>query len=502
MGTNALPSTNRSAEKYVTAMENLIERYSAMGKPVKYKEAAMDDMHASDASACLKYFGEVGFLNVEKQGVYVPKEELLEYFDSGFDPSSGAYDALCECLDSASEVFEEAVFFLSKDDYENEELADRIITAEDELSKGDDQSVVRFLEIFRYMGLIEGEAVSSAQSEEEQGSESVNSVQNGGDSINLENDIDEIEVDLGDLPTRGSPESLLEITKKMKQGGSWTIEALGEDDDLEFGAKKIRGSINLGAKFGFVKESEDEGYQLSEDGFQLAYIEPDDDDGAEAFQKALEDSKDYLVILKSINDSSGKNVGTITNKDVVQILRTEYGLIDASSDTLKRKTTVLFKTLEACGFGEYKQASGSYPTRFNLNKETTLSDVLQTVSPANEEEEEQLQKPNTTEIQSEHDGSVANGGTQSAEPTTANSSEAKPEVGPSKPNGGQMIEGDSEEDSAELDLQPEDTKSHDGLSTSATKTTNVDLNVEIDISELDTAELEAKLELLEDTGLI
>lgn len=145
-----LPNSGISARLHYRSLHDLVDRYESDDEPVHYERAAIN-MNAPDCSSCLKFFGDIGLLNVEEQGVYIPPTYLVNFFNKIGATKEEAKRELFDQLDEY-EVFSEILFQAERDDYGVEELAESVAgqvgTDEDEIGQ-----VETFIEILDHLEL-------------------------------------------------------------------------------------------------------------------------------------------------------------------------------------------------------------------------------------------------------------------------------------------------------------------------------------------------------------
>lgn len=486
----ALPLSRFTAETHLTALNNLIERYDAMDEPVYYKEAALGDMDETTCSSCLRFFSDIGLLNKEDRGVYTPRETLVEYSETDFSPESEAFSKIREELEDENEVFQEAVFFLGRESIDNDELAVRIVEQEEDLDEDETDQVQRFLEISERLNLLR--VPESASQETEKTSEESISEESVGDSESKSQmetaavSVPDADIELSDLPSRGDPDSLIDLCGVLKDGGTWSKDELSDDGRIDYNNNKLNGNLNLGRRLGFIEENDEGEYLLSDKGYELVFEGDTTEASRRLFRDGVRSFPEYLSILDKLeSERAGTgSSGDVENTEIIQLLRTKFSLREPTEDPLKRATTVFFKTLEAAGFGEYKAAGGGYPTRFGVGENYNLTEILDELTPDVEAEAEQAQQ--TAESQEAQDAS-----------RSQKSEVARDETGTSSSGG-------PGKDDSDTDSTTESSSTSDSVSASSSNESReivAEVNVELDVAEMDTAELEAKLDLLAEYGV-
>jgi hypothetical protein len=178
-----LPASGVSARLHYRSLHDLVDRYESDDEPVHYERAAIN-VNASDCSRCLKFFGDIGLLNVEKQGVYIPPTYLINFFNKVGTTKEEAKQELFDQLDEY-EVFSELIFQGERDDYGVEELAKSVAgqvgADEDEVNQ-----IETFIEILNHLDLISiddesgtVEVLSPDLEQEEQEAEETQSITSG-----------------------------------------------------------------------------------------------------------------------------------------------------------------------------------------------------------------------------------------------------------------------------------------------------------------------------------
>lgn len=117
--------TRYAPENYRPALDNLAQRYQKSGdQPVHYSEAAFDGISEDQAQSSLRFFGEIGLLEIPTQGKYVPSDELVAWLRQ-MGPSKEEKAAVRETL-MDYEVFDETIFLLDKGGVELDDLVSQV----------------------------------------------------------------------------------------------------------------------------------------------------------------------------------------------------------------------------------------------------------------------------------------------------------------------------------------------------------------------------------------
>lgn len=457
-----LPDDRFSAETYITALENVIERYTALGDPVVYKDAALDGMAATTASSCLAFLKKLGLLETEKQGVYIPPDFIIHFVESGYDTSTQSALDVYSSLDE-NELYKEARFALGRGEYELNELAEQIADRK-EIEEVDE--VEKFLEILDMINLLRFDPDEVPEDNTELGHEQESQRTEENISAKSILDLDSVQIDYEELPRRANPEQLLDILKVLNQGGTWQNEGIADESGIN--GKYVSGNLKYGQLLGFIDRTE-EGVILTDEGIELAFKDEFDEEAGKMFREQLATIPEYMAILQALADEGLSEADLIENEDVLRILKRDFGLRTESSDKLKRAISVLFKTLDVAGYGELKEASGSYPTRFRFGEDRNLADILSSLV---EMDHIELK---VEETEAELDDVVEEAGTSEEESASDSIQEGT---------------------TSAMDVEKEHASSSGKLD--RTSTGIVELNIQVDIEKMDSAELEAKLKLIKE----
>lgn len=170
MGEKVLP-THGSAESYVKALKQMVERYKQSDEPVSYKKAA-GDMSPSGASRGLKFFSKIGLVESPKAGQYFPKDFTYKLIKKRGQAKEKAQEEAINHLREKSEIFDDLHFQinLSEDEKDLQELTKSVVNSA-ALDKDEESNVERFIEILAGIDLLElredGKVALSANISEE-----------------------------------------------------------------------------------------------------------------------------------------------------------------------------------------------------------------------------------------------------------------------------------------------------------------------------------------------
>jgi hypothetical protein len=481
-----LASARASADKHILALKNLLQRYQATNSPVNYKEAAFDGISATACSSVLGYLSGIGLIEKVQSGEYTPTDSVIQYFNDDFNPSSAAATEIQEILNDY-EIYNEANFVLTHGDHEGRELASKVVEIEEELSEEDLGDVTRSIEFINELNMLDSSDSETLAKETTKSKSQSKSDQEITDATNDRELATEFVAK--DLPRYGDPEKLINIIKVMETGGSWTSDEIEEADALKLDKRNINGTLDYGEKLEFIDEAED-GYNPTSDGFELYYNRDQEAEVASLFKNAVKRYPPYQNILIDLVKKSGsfEERGIIENKDFINVLRTRYGFTEISSASLKRSIHTIFKTLEYMQYGEQKKASGSLPSRFTFSENVDLTDIVSDILP------DAKGSPSTDEKRS---------GNEQEEDKLAIAEERKcesPNISETTEQEGMKVDGGSR-GNKKINNKEQEISVNDGTierKSNHSKQTNIDISVTLDLSELDSAELEAKLDILDE----
>jgi predicted ATP-dependent endonuclease of OLD family len=395
-----LPLDRFSADTYLTALENLVERYVQVEEPVHYKKAAIS-LNKSTCSSCLKFFSEIGVIEAEKAGVYVPSKPVIDYFRKIGDSKKRAQKDIKSILDDY-EVFSEALFLTETGEFDLEGLSVKVAGQLD-IDKNNLGSVSTAIEIFELFGYLEisenGEISSGSFSEtdvnkkEEEESEEKESEADEPEAVeqSLSGSLETETIDNIELPpTRGDPEGLLQLVDILAEGGVHSTESIVEDFDAS--KRKVQGITQYGTALGFVEKRE-EGYLLTDSGFELSFASSGAEQ-QELFEEAVSQYSSYRNIIKSSCSELEPDANSLDSGIIKKELRTTFGFRDVNDDTLRDAITTLLKSLEAAGFGEYKIGRNSNPTRLEATPDD-IGELRSLVSKSQFQDQSKNERPGT-----------------------------------------------------------------------------------------------------------
>lgn len=394
-----LPLDRFSSDTYLTALENLVERYVQVEEPVHYKKAAIN-LNKSTCSSCLKFFSEIELIEAEKAGVYVPSRPVIDYFRKMGESKKRAQMEIKEMLNNY-ELFSEALFLAGKDDFDLERLSTKVAGQLD-IDKDNLESVSTAIEIFSslgYLNISEDGSISHGDIEKhdvnkDEGQAEAEPDDSGSVQQPLSESVDNEPVsDIEFPPTRGNPEDLLQLVQILSSGGTHSTKSLANDFDAS--KRKIQGITQYGKALGFIEEKE-EGYQLTDSGFELPYIS----EGAEKeqiFQKAISQYPSYRQILRSSCSELEADANILNSKVIEKELRTTFNFRDVTDETLRKAITTLLQSIEAAGYGDYIIGRGSKSTRIETTSENldSLCDLVSNGEISDQSEESESNIPDS-----------------------------------------------------------------------------------------------------------
>lgn len=401
----SLPLTRFSAQTHLEALEGLVQRYEHEGSPIHYKKAAIN-INDTTSSSCLRYFGDIGLIRVEKQGVYVPSNSVIDFFTKVGQTQEKAVQEIHKQL-KEDPVFREVTFHLEEDEANLDELSEKVAGIL-EINRDDLKKVCRAIEIFaEFEALViddddvvslpdKGDISDSTGLKDGPESESVDNSLDDAVEISSHSDIDPDELELP--PPRGDPESLHQLCVTLKQRGNWTVSGLADEDDSS--ERTVRRILRYGEDLGFIDRAEGE-ITLTESGYDLGFEPNLNDNTNQYFLDAVLGYDFYRMFLSQcLNriDLESENPA-LTTSDCEHELRTYFGFTDESQETLRRSINTFLRTIESTGFGEYIVGSGGSETRLELEK-VEVENLIQVIQPeARETSSDESQQ--TEEIQSE-----------------------------------------------------------------------------------------------------
>lgn len=410
-----LPLDRFSSDTYLTALEDLVNRYTQEEEPIHYKKAAIN-VGESTCSSCLKYFSDIGLIEAEKAGVYTPSKPVVDYFRKVGDSKERAKAEIREILDDYK-LFSEVLFLIDSGEFGLEELSDKV-SSQLSIDKENTSSVVKAIEIFSQFGFIEiGDSgddsvvLSSISSDpanidsresttsetDEIDSTEVPSAHQSTDSVFDADDTTDIEFP----PTRGDPEGLLELVDVLSEGGTHSTDSLVES--LDVSRRSIQGTTQYGRALGFVEERED-GYVLTDEGFELSFAS-EESDQEELFRNSIRQYPAYKYILQSSLSELDDEADSIDSPTILKELRTTFGFRDKKDETIRNAITTLLQTVDAAGLGEYIIGRGGADTRIEVSAEElrSLEDLITDPSTQNSDDSESDLEPSKNESSGEDD---------------------------------------------------------------------------------------------------
>ncbi|MFC6993910.1 hypothetical protein ACFQH3_20650 [Haladaptatus sp. GCM10025707] len=262
----------------------------------------------------------------------------------------------------------------------------------------------------------------------------------------------------------------------MKNAGAVSPQEIEDDDDIELSNDYVRHSLDYAESLGFIQpdsSADEERYELTESGWELGY-HTNLEEAMPLFRSALINSDEFCHVIQTLaEDASVQEHGYIGRNTALRIYRARFGLTDVGEDRLKRGVTTLFKTLEAAGYGQYKQGSGSNPTRVKLNSIEELVEDFETTEPEGDATE---------------DSPVDVEGGSAEAPQADTSTQGD-------------LDAISDDDSVQHQPQPEpeiplESRANGGDRGATAREAVVTIDVNLDLAEIDADDLEQKLEAI------
>lgn len=380
-----IPLDRFTADTYHTALENLVERYVETEEPVHYKKAAIN-MNKSTCSSCLKFFGEIDLIFVEKAGVYVPSQPVINYFRKIGESRNRAKVRMKEILEDY-EVFSEVLFLIKNGDFDLEGISTKVAGQLD-LDKEKIESVSTAVKIFAQLGYLEiseDNTVSRVDISQE-GNKQESKDREQSDKQTSEESLEEkIDYNIERPPSKGDPDGLLQAVDTLSEGGVYSTQDITEDTDLS--KRKVQATTSYGGALGFI-EAKEEGYQLTDDGFEL-FFASNKSERKEVFKKAIVRNYSYRHILRASCNELESDADTIDSGTIKEELRTTFGFREISDTTVNGIINALLKSLEAAGFGEYIIGRGGKNTRIEADSEDleSLCEIVNNDSSTDEDSE-------------------------------------------------------------------------------------------------------------------
>lgn len=367
-----LPLDRFSSETYLTALEDLVNRYVQDEEPVHYKKAAIN-LNESTCSSCLKYFSDIGLIEAEKAGVYTPSKPVIDYFRKVGDSKEDAKAEIRGILEEY-DIFSEVVFLAETGEFDLDALSNKVAGQLD-IDKDDVSSISKTIKIFSRFEFIkiadtEDDSVvlpsKSPSNREVETRRSTDSEQE--EPLNISFDKQDA-TDIEFPPARGDPESLLELVEVLSEGGTHSNENLV--DSLDVSKRKVRGMTQYARALGFVEER-DEGYVLTDEGYELTFAS-DGVEQRELFRESIKRYPSYRYILQSSLDELDGESGSLDSPTIRKELRTTFGFRENKDATLRDAITTLLKTLDGAGLGDYTVGRGGASTRLKLSPDELQS---------------------------------------------------------------------------------------------------------------------------------
>nr|WP_275882701.1 AAA family ATPase [Halorhabdus sp. BNX81] len=397
-----LPLDRFSGEAYFTALEDLATRYTKEEEPVHYKKAAINQSDAT-TSSCLKFFSDIGLIEAEKAGVYVPSSHVIDFFRKIGESKAAAQEEIQNSL-ADYDVFSELLFLVRSGEFTKEELSKKIAGQLD-IDKENISSISTAIDIFKFFGFIEisdeglvrDSSINTRKSDAIKAEEGVES--NDSESVQQALPADSSPEDMPDIdfpPTRGSPEDLLNIAEILSTGGTHTTEELVEES--EFSKRKVQGLTQYGVALGFIEE--EDGYQLTDRGYELSFCS-DDVERQDWFQEAINQYPSYRHLLQASLKDLENGSDSLESPKIEKELRTTFGFTGNAKDTVRQAINTLLKTVEAAGYGEYIIGRGSNSTRIEAEPKElqSLRSLVANDQPSKENRQSDSQQNGDTDAE-------------------------------------------------------------------------------------------------------
>lgn len=493
-----LPPTSRSVTEFEIALKGVVVRYKRNNEPVKYDQVR--GISSTNASSCLKFFGNLDILEIEKAGTYTPTSAAEELFSDDQETRKSGLRGIRQIMDS-SDLFDEIVFIAQNYDFTVEKIVNELVDDIRSDDENEDEDIADgielFIKIFEQIGLFEiGEdarvqvvAIDETVNTESDDSTAKERASNGSgtkqvgldsvdhsrsNSANPSLSAADHDVEVTAPPARTDPEKLHRICSSIKDAGEVTIAELESDEELDLSEQYIQQSLEYGELLGFINERSDDGvYELTESGYDLGY-RPDISEASELFCVGLLKSPEFRsVISELVDDNSVQNNGYVPMETALRIYRAKFGLTDAGEDRLERGVRTLFKSLEVAGYGEYKRGGSERPTRIELNSIETLRRDIQPDRSTPDSDAEMEPSADMSKAERKTIGDQESTPAQNEDSTT--------------------VSDDSESKSG--DVMRTDLDSQHLTETPREAVVNV--NIKLNLSEIDTEELEQKLSAID-----
>jgi len=373
----------------MTALEDLVNRYVQDEEPVHYKKAAIN-LNESTCSSCLKYFSDIGLIEAEKAGVYTPSKPVIDYFRKVGDSKEDAKAEIRRILEEY-DIFSEVVFLAETGEFDLVALSNKVAGQLD-IDKDDVSSISKSIKIFSRFEFIkiadtEDESVvlpsKSSNNREVETGRSTDTEQDESLKVSFDKqDATDIEFP----PTRGDPESLLELVEALSKGGAYSNENLA--DSLDVSKRKVQGTTQYARDLGFVEER-DEGYVLTDEGYELTFAS-DEAEQRELFRESIKRYPSYRYILQSSLDELNNESESLDSPTILKELRTTFEFRENNDATLRDAITTLLKTIDSADLGDYIVGRGSASTRLELSSDElqSLRNLVFDGQPHNLEEEQ------------------------------------------------------------------------------------------------------------------
>ncbi len=191
-------------------------------------------------------------------------------------------------------------------------------------------------------------------------------------------------------PRDASVDNLLELCEALREGEKSREELL---ESVDQGKTLVRDNIRYGIGLGFISESED-GVKATSRGIEASYNRDAPEMLAEQFKNGLGEFQLYRSTLNDlVSEGFSEDGSPIKKSDVLRVFRTSLGL-EGSENTLSGAATTFIDTLQAAGLGEYIIGRGGNESRLEINEEfgRSVEEILRTEDAEDGTDEEESEK--------------------------------------------------------------------------------------------------------------
>lgn len=144
-----------AADNYAKALDNLTKRFEKEGGEIHFSDVAFDGLSEDQAGSALKFFGDIGLIEIPKQGHYTPPDHVVTWRRSIEGPAKDqAKERVTEDLKSY-EVFDELLFLIENSESKKVEELAHEIGGKIGISQDIMDQMVRTIEILAACGFFE-----------------------------------------------------------------------------------------------------------------------------------------------------------------------------------------------------------------------------------------------------------------------------------------------------------------------------------------------------------